>query len=137
MGENIVGLFLNEDDAQAAFNDLRSGGFSEHQVSWIAKNPQAAAHAIARREVQAESMTQDDAAVEVPREQRAATRPDGIYLIVRAHSKDQARRALDVMQRYNVADVEHREQEYHEGDWAPSDETPAGADTTQMQSRGS
>ncbi|HEX6291613.1 MAG TPA: hypothetical protein VFZ66_20685 [Herpetosiphonaceae bacterium] len=136
MGENLVGLFHGEDDAQAAAHELRSAGFGEAQVSLIAKNTQAAVEAIERREIQSEETIQPEAAVGVQQDQLAAAQPGGMYMIVRAHSEDQARRALDVMSRYNVVEVEHRAQEYLEGTWQPIDEAAAaGSDTAPMQSR--
>ena len=137
MGENIVGLLNTEQDAQAALRDLRSAGFSEEQVSLISKHPAAAAEAIERRELQAGATTQADAAVAVPQEQAAATQPGGMYLIVRAHSDDQTRQAIDILNHYNVAEIEHRAAEYHEGNWAPIDEAAAPQTSApQVQSRG-
>jgi hypothetical protein len=137
MGENIVGLLNSEQEAQAALRDLRSAGFAEEQVSLISKDPAAAAEAIERRELQADATTQDDAAVAVPQEQTAAMQPGGAYLIVRAHSEDQTQRAIDILNRYNVADIERRAAEYHEGNWAHIDEaaTPETS-APQTQSRG-
>ncbi len=136
MGENIVGLLNTEQDAQAALRDLRSAGFGEEQVSLISKHPAAAADAIERRELQADATTQDDAAVAVQREQTAAAQPGGAYLIVRTHSDDETRRAIEILNRYNVADIEHRAQQYHEGNWVPIDEAAAPETSApQAQSR--
>jgi hypothetical protein len=137
MGENIVGLLTTEHDAQAALRDLRAAGFREEQVSLITKHSAAAADAIGRRELQAEMTTQEDAAVGMPHEQTAGARPGGSYIIVRAHSEDEAHRAVGILHRYHVAELEHRAQEYHEGNWAQIDEA-ATPDTSvpQAQSRG-
>lgn len=137
MGENIVGLLNTEQDAQAALRELRSAGFGEEQVSLISKHPAAAAEALERRELQSDATTQDDAAVAVPREQTAAAQPGGAYLIVRAQSDDQTQQALDILNRYNVADIEHRAQEYHEGNWDHIDEAAAPETSApRVQSRG-
>lgn len=124
MGENIVGLFNTEDEAQTAVREFRAAGFGEGQVSIIQKNPQAALDAVVQRADQSEMETDDDSAVGVQQGQLAeAAEPGGVYVIVRAHSDAEAQRTLDLMNRFNVANIEHREQSYHEGTWQPLDES--------------
>lgn len=123
MGENIVGLFNTEDEAQAAMREFRAAGFGEAQVSIIAKNTQAALDAVVQRADQTEMETDDDSAVGVqPGQLVEAAEPGGVYVIVRAHSDAEAQRTLDLLNRFNVTNIEHREQSYHEGSWQPLDE---------------
>lgn len=124
MGENIVGLFNTEDEAQAVMREFRAAGFGEGQVSMIQKNPQAALDAVVQRADQTVLETDDDSAVGVqPGQLAEAAEPGGVYVIVRAHSDDEAQRTLDLLNRFNVANIEHREQSYHEGNWQPLDES--------------
>ena len=126
MGENIVGLFNTEDEAQAAVREFRAAGFGEGQVSIIQKNTSAALDAVVQRADQTEMETDESAAVGVePGQLVEAAEPGGVYVIIRAHSDQEAQRTLDLLNRFNVANIEHREQSYHEGSWQPLDETAA------------
>ena len=132
MGENIVGLFNTEDEAQAAVREFRAAGFGEGQVSIIQKHTQAALDAVVQRADQAEMDADDDSGVDFQSGQLAqAAEPGGVYVIVRAHSDDEAQRTLDLLNRFNVANIEHREQSYHEGSWQPLDESANEAAATQ------
>lgn len=136
MGENIVGLFNTENEAQAVLREFRAAGFGEGQVSVIGKNPQAAVEAVERREQQSVMETDGDSAVEVPPGQLVeAIQPGGVYVIVRAHSDEQTQRAIDLLNRFNVANIEHRDQAYHEGAWQPLDENETEVGAAQVQSR--
>lgn len=131
MGENIVGLFNTEDEAQAAVREFRNAGFGEGQISIIQKNPQAAIEAVVQRADQTEMGTDDDSAVGVQQGQLVeAAEPGGVYVIVRALSDEETQRTLDLMNRFNVANIEHRDQAYHEGNWQPLDETAAEVGAT-------
>lgn len=124
MGENIVGLFNTEDEAQAAMREFRAAGFGEGQVSIIQKNTSAALDAVVQRADQTEMETDESSAVGVqPGQLAEAAEPGGVYVIVRAHSDEEAQRTLDLLNRFNVVNIEHREQSYHEGSWQPLDET--------------
>jgi hypothetical protein len=124
MGENIVGLFNTEAEAHAAAQAFRAAGFGEGQISVIAKQTPAAISAVAQRADQADMEIDDDSAVGVqPGQLVQAAEPGGVYVIVRAHSDNEAQRAIDLMHQSNVAAIEHRDQAYHEGAWQPLDET--------------
>jgi stress response protein YsnF len=119
MAFNVVGLFDNPSDAQAAAQDLRDAGFSGNDISdshaAAGTGIGAAAGGLAHELVGA-GVPEDDANVYAE-----GVRRGGALLSVQVDDEPRANRAAQVMDRHHVVDINQRGQEYRQAGWTHFD----------------
>ncbi|MBA3944573.1 MAG: YsnF/AvaK domain-containing protein [Herpetosiphonaceae bacterium] len=98
MAKTVVGLFEQPSDAQAAFQELQSGGFSSDNVHLIDKATGRMSSALTQAGV-----PQDDAAL-----YDDGVRSGGALIIAQALPDDEAMRAVEILDRHKVVDISRR-----------------------------
>ena len=102
MAKNVVGLFDNPSDAQAAVHDLESAGFGGNNVSLIRNASRGLLSSFEQLR-----MPQEDANI-----YQEGIRNGGAVVIVQQLADDDANRAAAILDRYNLVDIDARRRSY-------------------------
>ena len=102
MAKNVVGLFDNPSDAQAAVRDLESAGFGGNNVSLIRNASRGLLSSFEQLRI-----PQEDANI-----YQEGIRKGGAVVIVQQLADDEANRAAAILDRYNLVDIDARRRSY-------------------------
>src|ERR687886_161943 len=98
MAKNVVGLFDNPSDAQAAVHDLESAGFGGNNVSLIRNASRGLLSSFEQLRI-----PQEDANI-----YQEGIRNGGAVVIVQQLAEDDANRAAAILDRYNLVCIDAR-----------------------------